>query len=256
MSGDRKVDFLVAGVQKGGTSALFEYLRDLPGIQMPGVKEVHFFDDEDGIDWSNPDYSAYHRLFEDDHRLRGEATPIYIYWPNALERIARYNPDMKIILLFRDPILRAWSHWKMEYAKRKEREPFAWCIREGRARLIDGDPSAPGHHRVFSYVERGFYGRQIERLLTLFPRDRCLLLRSEDLQADPTAQIAAICDFLGLPPPPAIAPRTVHTARAIAYPSRLEVEDRRLLADLYAGDIARFEALTGLSASPWTENWV
>lgn len=252
----RKVEFLVAGVQKGGTSALFEYLRDMPGIQMPDVKEVHFFDDEERVDWSDPDYSAYHRLFEDDHRLRGEATPIYIYWPNALERIARYNPDMKIILLFRDPILRAWSHWKMEYAKRKEREPFAWCIREGRARLADADPTAPGHHRVFSYVERGFYGQQVERLLGLFPRDHCLLLRSEELQTNPAEQLATICDFLGLPSPSSIASRTVHAAREMAYPSRLEADDRRLLANLYASDIERFEALTGLSTSPWTENWV
>lgn len=256
MSGDRKVDFLVAGVQKGGTSALFEYLRDLPGIQMPGVKEAHFFDDEDGVDWSNPDYSSYHHLFENDPRLRGEATPIYLYWPNALERIARYNPEMKIILLFRDPILRAWSHWKMEYAKRKEREPFAWCIREGRARLADADPSAPGHHRVFSYVERGFYGRQVERLFDLFPRDRCLLLRSEDLQADPAPQLAAICDFLGLASPSDVAPRTVHPAREITYPSQLEAADRKLLADLYTADIARFETLSGLTVSFWTQNWL
>ncbi|WP_347270017.1 sulfotransferase domain-containing protein [Rhizorhabdus histidinilytica] len=255
MSGGRKVDFLVAGVQKGGTSALFEYLRELPDIQMPVVKEAHFFDEEQGVDWSDPDYSAYHALFTADGRLRGEATPIYLYWPNALERIVRYNPAAKIILLFRDPIQRAWSHWKMEYAKRKETEPFAWCIREGRERVATGDPTAPGHHRVFSYVERGFYGAQVERLLALFPREQCLLLRSEELRQEPQATLDTVCRFLGVSPPASAARRTVHAAREIAYPSRLEAEDRALLADLYRKDIARFEALSGLPADEWTRNW-
>jgi hypothetical protein len=255
MSRDRKVDFLVAGVQKGGTSALFEYLRALPGIQMPARKEAHFFDDEETVDWSNPDYSPYHALFEADDLLRGEATPIYSYWPNALERIARYNPAMKIILLFRDPIERAWSHWKMEYAKRKESQPFAWCIREGRERVATGDPAAPGHHRVFSYVERGFYGAQVERLFTLFPREQCLLLRSEQLQQEPQTQIAAVCGFLGLETPGFIPRRTVYPARVIDYPSQLEVADRVLLAELYRKDIARFEAASLLAAETWSRNW-
>lgn len=256
MSDASRVAFLVAGVQKGGTSALFEYLRELPGIQMPAVKEAHFFDDEENVDWSAPDYRPYHALFEADGRLWGEATPIYLYWPNSLERIAHYNPAMKLILLFRDPIERAWSHWKMEYAKRKEAHPFAWCIREGRARLATTDPAAPGHHRVFSYVERGFYGRQAERLLALFPRAQSLLLHSESLNADPTATLGRICTFLDIPLPGEIAPRTVHPARSIAYPSRLTDEDRTLLAGLYRPDLARFEHITGLDTSLWTRNWL
>jgi hypothetical protein len=253
-SGSR-VAFLVAGIQKGGTSALFEYLRALPSIQMPAIKEAHFFDDERTVDWATPDYALYHALFSDDGRLRGEATPIYIYWPNSLERIARYNPAMKFILLFRDPIERAWSHWKMEYAKRKEREPFAWCIREGRARLADGDPAAPGYHRVFSYVERGFYGRQVERLFSLFPREQCLILRSEDLNMDPDGTLGRVCTFLGVPPVRGIAARTVHPARDLPYPSELTEEDRALLAGLYRPDLARFEHLTGLDISFWARNW-
>lgn len=250
----RKVDFLVAGVQKGGTSALFEYLRDMPGIQMPAVKEAHHFDDE-GIDWSRPDHDAYHALFEQDGRLRGEATPIYIYWPNSLERIARYRPSMKIILLFRDPIQRAWSHWKMEYAKGKETRPFAWCIREGRERLATADPTAPGHHRVYSYVERGFYGQQVERLFGLFPREQCLLLQSEELKSNPAGQLDRICTFLDLSSPREVTPRTVHSAREAAYPSNLEIEDRRLLATLFEPELFRFETITGLNTASWKKNW-
>ena len=254
MSLSPRVAFLVAGVQKGGTSALFEYLRDMPGLQLPAVKEAHFFDDET-IDWGRPDYEAYHRLFEPDGRLRGEATPIYIYWPNALERIAAYNPAMKLILLFRDPVERAWSHWKMEYAKGKEREPFAWCIREGRARLEHGDAAAPGFHRVFSYVERGFYGRQVERLLSLFPREQCLFLRSEQLREDPAGALTAVCSFLGQSRPAGIAPRIVHPARARQYPSELLPSDIAMLRELYTPDMKLFSQLTQIDPSAWTRNW-
>ncbi len=247
----RKVDFLIAGVQKGGTSALFEYLREVPGLHLPDVKEAHFFDDEDQ-NWDRPDEAAYHALFPDRPGLWGEATPIYLYWPNAIERIARYNPAMRMILIFRDPVERAWSHWKMEYAKRKEREPFAWCIREGRARLTPGDPQAPGHHRVVSYVERGYYGAQVERLLRSFPRNQCLFLRSEDLRSDPAGTIASICDFLGVVEPGELLPRSAHEARTdIAYPSRLTGADRALLERLYLEDMARFEVLTGIDTAAW-----
>ena len=57
------VRFLVVGVRKGGTSALFEYLREVPALQLPAVKEAHFFDDEERVDWSAPDYAPYHALF-------------------------------------------------------------------------------------------------------------------------------------------------------------------------------------------------
>ncbi len=254
MSSDPRVSFLIAGVQKGGTSALFEYLREMPGVQMPSIKEAHHFDDET-LDWARPDHGAYHALFADDDRLRGEATPIYTYWPNSLERIGHYNPQMRIIILFRDPIERAWSHWKMEYAKGKERAPFAWCIREGRERVVHGDPTAPGHHRVFSYVERGLYGSQVEQLFKLIPREQCLLLRSEDLQVDPTGQLVAVCRFLDLAPPDFVAPRNVHAARDIAYPSELQREDRTLLAGIYRPDLARFEELTNINVSFWTQSW-
>jgi hypothetical protein len=242
----RKVAFLVAGVQKGGTTALFDYLSDLPALQLPAVKEAHFFDDETQVDWSAPDYAPYHGLFADDGRLWGEATPIYLYWPNALERIARYNPAMRLILIFRDPVQRAWSHWKMEYARGKETEPFAWCIRAGRARMAEGSPY-PGFHRVFSYVVRGFYGRQLARALALFPREQILILSSDRLQRDPDAVLADIAGFLGVPGPAgAVVPRVSRPAATIDYPSALTATDVAYLQRQFGAETMRFDALSGI----------
>lgn len=239
------VDFVIAGVQKGGTTALFDYLGDYPDLALSREKEVHFFDDE-RQDWAAPDYGAYHARFPPpDGRLRGEATPIYVYWPNSLERIAAYNPGMKLIIVLRDPVQRAWSHWRMEFARGAETEPFAWCIREGRQRLFRAEPW--GHHREFSYVERGFYGEQLERVFHLFPKNQVLLLRSEDLHAEPAATLGEVRCFLGLPPAAPPRPRESHVGREIDYPSELSEADVAYLREVYAADARRLQEIAGLS---------
>ena len=243
MGAGKRVGFLVAGAQKAGTTALFDYLSEIPALELPAVKEAHFFDDEDKVDWAAPIYAPYHALFRHPDRLWGEATPIYLYWPNALERIRIYNPAMKLILLFRDPVERAWSHWKMEYARGKETEPFGWCIREGRARMAEGTPY-PGFHRVYSYVERGFYGRQLARALRLFPREQILVLSSEELKRDPASTLAMICRFLNITEPDRpTAPKISRPAADIDYPATLTDEDVIFLQRQFADEMARFDQL-------------
>lgn len=240
-----RVDFVIAGVQKAGTTALFDYLSEAPELSLSHVKETHFFDDDER-DWARPDYVDYHAMFDaPDDRLCGEATPIYLYWPAALERMAAYNPAMRVIVMLRDPVARAWSHWRMEYARGWERAPFSWCIREGRRRLFDAEPW--GHHRAFSYVERGFYGEQVERLLALFPREQVLVLTAEGLQADPAATLSAVRRFLGLPPNgAAVEPRAVHVGHDMDYGSELTDADVAFLRRVYACDQRRLAALTGI----------
>jgi hypothetical protein len=238
------VTFLIAGVQKGGTTALFDYLGDYPDVALSAVKEVHFFDDDARI-WAAPDYSDYHAHFPAPAgRPCGEATPIYTYWPGSLERIAAYNPTMRLIVVLRDPVQRAWSHWRMEYARGAETHPFAWCIRQGRQRLFDAQPW--GCHREFSYVERGFYAEQLERLFGLFPRDQALVLKSDDLRSDPAPALARVRTFLGLPDAPPPAAREVHVGQQMDYPSELAAADIEHLRAVYAPDADRLAALTGV----------
>lgn len=243
------VNFVIAGVQKGGTTALYEYLREYPDIALSREKETHFFDDETR-DWSAPDYAAYHAFFDDTGaRACGEATPIYSYWPRSLERIRAYNPRMKLILVLRDPVERAWSHWRMEFARGAETHPFAWCVRQGRQRLFEAEaPGRPwGHHREFSYVERGYYGEQAERLLSLFPREQLHVLRAEALRTQPETTLAGVRAFLGLPEHAPPQRREAHVGRAEDFPSDLTDEDRQHLRRLYARDQSRLRALLGVS---------
>ncbi|WP_420139873.1 sulfotransferase domain-containing protein [Sphingomonas sp.] len=248
---EKRVGFLVGGVQKSGTTALFDYLAEVPALELPKIKEAHFFDDEERVDWQAPDYAPYHSLFADRSRLWGEATPIYLYWPNALERIRAYNPAMKLIFIFRDPVERAWSHWKMEYARGKETEPFAWCIRDGRARMASGHPY-PGFHRVHSYVERGFYGRQLARVLHLFPQEQVLLLASTALDRDPNAVIRVVCDFLEVPmATKPLSRRRSRPAANIDYKSTLAEDDVLLLRRCFREEMERFAQI-----APDLPNWM
>ena len=241
---DGRVDFLIAGVQKGGTTALHAYLAEHPGLNLAAEKEVHFFDDET-VDWRAPDYGAYHARFDPAAgRITGESTPIYVYWPESLERARRYNPALRLVLLFRDPVARAWSHWKMESGRGLETEPFARCIREGRRRVAESaDP--PGHHRVFSYVERGFYAAQLERVFRLFAREQVLLLRSDDLRDAPAATLARVCAFLGVDPAGIDpSPRRVFVGEDAGEPAPDDVEHLRAL---YADDQREFERVAGFT---------
>jgi hypothetical protein len=241
MAEDR-VAFIIAGVQKGGTTALFDYLGEEPGLSLSRVKEVHFFDDETQA-WPTPDYGDYHAQFADfDGRPRGEATPIYLYWPRSLQRICAYNPAMRLIVMLRDPVARAWSHWKMEYARGVETKPFAWCIREGRQRLFDAEPW--GFHRETSYVERGFYGEQMDEALRLFAREQVLVLRADDLRADPSGTLAQTRRFLGLPLGAAPRPREANVGRQMDYGSELTSADVAYLRGVYSRDLERLADLT------------
>ena len=242
MLGGALVNFLIAGAQKGGKTALHAYLSEYDDIALGEPKELHFFDDETQ-DWAKPDYDAYHAHFPNPAgRPCGEATPIYLYWKDSLERIAAYNPAMKLIVVLRDPVERAWSGWRMEAARGVETQPFGWCIRQGRERLFDSEPW--GFHREFSYVERGFYGEQLERTYALFPREQVLVLKSDDLRAAPGPTLNAVRRFLGLSDAPAPAPREEHVG---PENGELAAEDAAFLRGLYAPDDARLKALTGLS---------
>jgi hypothetical protein len=138
----------------------------------------------------------------------------------------------------------------MEFARGWETEPFAWAIREGRARV--DSPEAPGFHRVFSYVERGFYARQLRRVYEVFPKEQVLLLLSEDLKHRPGETLARVADFVGVAGPSApVAERRELTAKDIDYGQAPTDEDVAYLRGLFAEDMAEFAELTGLPVRHW-----
>lgn len=246
-----KLDLIIGGVQKCGTTALFEYLAQHPDFLAPSKKELHFFDNEE-VDWSNPDYSVYHRFFHhvDDSKFRFEATPIYIFWPQSLARIRSYRSDIRQIFIFRDPVERAWSHWCMEYARGAETLDFHTAIRAGRRRLEKSLPNSPAW-RTFSYLERGFYSSQVENVLSLFPKKNVLFLTSEQLRKRPKHTLDCITAFLGVSEFKDFSVLNKNMRTPFAYPSQFNEDDRCYLREIYARDVEKFGLISGLNVSDW-----
>lgn len=206
----RRLDFLIAGVQKAGTTALHHFLHQHPDIGFSKQKELHFFDNENR-EWNRSDYTDLHRHFMNfqSRQAIGEATPIYTFWPNSMERICRYNKNMKIIVLLRDPVMRAYSHWRMEISRNNETLSFSQAIKEGQSRVDEPSPNQL-NRRIYSYIDRGRYAAQLFRLFDLFPTHQVLLLKQHDMLTQHRATLDKACSFLGV-------------SRFVKYPSKERV---------------------------------
>ena len=242
------VSFLICGAQKAGTTALAEYLRGHPELYLPERKELHFFDDENR-NWKKPRYEDYHACFRDKStkRLCGEATPIYMYWDAAPERIWRYNPEMQIILILRNPIERAYSHWAMESHRGADRLSFEEAIDQESIRCRI---ELPLQHRVYSYQDRGFYSAQIRRLWRFFGEESVLVMRQEDLRRKPKCCLDFVCQHLGVSSFPCIEPLERHTG---SYEGKIKPRTRDILKQRFTHEIHELETMLGWDLSHWLE---
>jgi len=200
-------DFIVAGVQKGGTTFLYQEMLRHPEIRGSLTKEVHFFDAhfDRGVDW----YSGmFPRSPRHSKIIRGEASPAYIFHPDGVRRIASTIPDARLIVVLRDPVQRALSHYQHERRLGFETAASfeeALELEDERVdgefqRLVDGSLAtsfAVGH---FGYTRRGLYAEQLKRATSLIGRDKLLVLISEEMFADPVAATATALEFVGATP--------------------------------------------------------
>ncbi len=242
----KRVKFLICGTQKGGTTALADYLREHPNLFIPKQKELHFFDNEER-DWSQTSYDDYHLNFLDAKEacLCGEATPIYMYWDTSAKRIWEYNPCMKIIVILRNPISRAYSHWAMESYRGVESLSFEKAIRCEEQRCNE---SLPLQHRVFSYVDRGYYSNQLRRLWRFFGRESVLILKQEKLIVKPQECLDEVCMHLGIEKFESLKALISHPGK---YPEPISKEAKNLLRKKFWHEICQLEALLGWDCHEW-----
>jgi hypothetical protein len=205
-------DFLIIGAQKAGTTALYSYLREHPAIAGPPWKEVSFFDRHfwRGDAWYRGHFP--NRLYLRRMRSRagvepmvGEASPSYVFHQLAPQRVAALVPDVRLIALVRNPIDRALSHYHHEVALGREQLRFEDALAQEDARLEGElermlDPKYFSHAWWnFTYLSRGRYAEQLERWLEIFPRERLLVVPSEDLLERAGETYGHILNFLGAP---------------------------------------------------------
>lgn len=200
----RGPDFLIIGSQKCGTTSLFSYLKKHPLILTSQKKELHFFNDnyEKGVDW----YKAQFPNKLNDQILIGEATPGYLYCPYTPERVAKLLPNAKLIVLLRNPVDRAWSHYK--HYKRKSMDKqlnFEQAInyeieevKNKKSKKLKSSKYKGSYYRS-SYVKRGIYVNQLKHWMIFFPKKQFIILKSEDFFADPDKVLSEVLAFLELP---------------------------------------------------------
>ena len=204
---NRALDFIVIGVQKGGTTSLWQYLRSHPEIAMPEHKEAPVFCAEEEqvqarLDW------LMRSCFADAPAgaQLGKAATCYMMGKGAtgasvelvVERMAAALPEVKLIALLRDPIARAMSQYRMAVRRGHERRDFDAAVAE----LLEPRRLAASRARpdeTNSYLVQGEYGRLLGVYRARFPAERLHLEYTSDLGRDPGASLDRVLAFLGLP---------------------------------------------------------
>jgi hypothetical protein len=248
-------DLLIIGTQRGGTTSLYEYLARHHDVVAPLGKELQYFSTAHarGEAWYRAHFptesSMLRRRREGRPFLAFEASPYYLFHPHAARRAAATVPGAKLIALVRDPVERAYSHY--EHTRQRGLEPLSFeeAVAAEPDRLaveverMKADPDYQSRpHRIYSYLARGRYAFQLEEWCNHFPRQQMLVLRSEDLFADPADTYRRVLAFLDLPSI-ALPDYPTYTRRRPGPP--LEPRTRHALAEGFRADNERLAALLG-----------
>jgi len=210
-------EFLIIGTKRGGTTSLWNYMIKHPLVPrlFPAwnTKTSHYFEENwyRGVDWYRSHFptEAQRATMEREHGgapKAGEAAPLYMFHPLAAARVHALMPEVKLIVLLRDPVERAYSHWKERTTEGKETLDFPTALaREAerttgeRERLI-ADPNLFSEaYDWYTYRARGRYLEHLEPWLELFRRDQMYIVQSEVFYREPARVLGEIQEFVGLP---------------------------------------------------------
>lgn len=206
-------DFILIGGQKCGTTSLYNYMKQHPYFIPTFVPEVHFFDNHfyKGINWyksffPSKVYQNFFKMIYGTEFTIGEKSPLYIFHPHALGRISKTIKDVKLILLLRNPVERAYSHYHHEVRYNREPLSFKEAIKkevkrlEGELqKLLRDKKYVSFKYSTYSYLKRGIYIDQVKRLYRYFSEDEIMIIKSENFFQNPQRIVNRVFRFLGLP---------------------------------------------------------
>ncbi len=238
-------DAMIIGAMKAGTSSLHFYLTQHPQVITPLRKEVHYFDLNFGRGeaWYRANFGR-----AGQHSVNIDSSPYYLFHPQVPQRAHALLPDARLIVLLRDPVRRAYSHYWHERDKGRERLSFEDAIAaesdridRDHERLTRGEIESSAAHQHFSYLARGRYAEQLGRWLNFYTREQLLVLRFEDLAQEPLSVVNRSLRFLGLSPLEAAKLEPRNTRR---YPP-IDPATAERLRNYFAPRNVALEALLG-----------
>jgi len=197
-------DFFVVGAPRCGTTALTRFLSHHPQVCFSKPKEPHYLAQVDarrleGAEWRS-EYARFFAHYREGHRAVGEGSVSYLYSEETLESITRINPKARLIAMLRNPLEMLPSyHLRMLYILEEDVESFdtAWGLQEARARG-ERIPKLCADPRLLLYGEIGSLGDQVDRMLRVAGREKCLLLLHDDLVRDPRNVYRQALRFIGM----------------------------------------------------------
>jgi Sulfotransferase domain len=206
-------DFLIIGTQRGGTTSLYHYLQAHPCLQATTTKEVHFFDRKyhKGLLWYRGHFptvweKSRAQQLQKQAFVTGEASPSYLFHPHVYKRVAQTLPHVKLIVLLRHPVDRAYSQYYHSIELGHESRSFEEAIRDEqertaqeREKILKDEHYQSYAYKHHSYLTRGIYVDQLQAWMSFFPREQFLILKSEDFYADPATTLKQVYTFLNLP---------------------------------------------------------
>lgn len=210
-------DFLIIGTKRGGTTSLWNYLLQHPDVlpMFPAdlnLKSPHYFywHYRRGPAWYRAHFAttatkSRHQRSTGVRPVSGEASPYYLYNEYVPRRVAELMPDVKLVVMLRDPVRRAYSHYWERVDQGVERLSFEDALRAEAGRIagererMNADPLYYSRaHDWYTYRDRGVYAPQLRRWFNHFPREQFVILASEDFYADPGAVVDVVTTHLGV----------------------------------------------------------
>ncbi|MDR8392618.1 sulfotransferase [Aliifodinibius sp. S!AR15-10] len=198
----------IVGAAKSGTTALYYLLSQHPGICTPVVKEPNYFSNienssdpvhpgngpgDNGTVWTE-DQESYHNLYRPgkDHTMKLDASVSYLYSTTAAAQIANYDPESNIIIVLRNPIERAFSHYKHLLRDGRETVSFTEALDLEESRI------QKGWEFSWHLTSMGLYSDQIQRYLNHFEQEQVRIYLLEDIKSDISRVVNEITEFVGL----------------------------------------------------------
>ncbi|MEX0746104.1 MAG: sulfotransferase domain-containing protein [Phycisphaeraceae bacterium] len=252
----RLPDFLIIGEMKCGTTTLWDLLVQHPHVFETEAKELHYFGSYSyfgacGANWpaTHEGYARHFEMAALDQRI-GEATPNYLSDPLAPVRIAETLPDVRLLVILRDPVERAWSHYWHQVRRGWETLGFEAAIDAEAERLCE----SYDNHEKFSYITRGRYVEHLRRYEALFGREQMCVVLLDELKRSPQVVAERAWGHLGLDRPYPEVAKAKHHNRA-SYPKwpaldRLTRQSMRL-AEAMGGPLVAGARWVGRQTRGW-----
>jgi hypothetical protein len=248
----RLPNFLILGTQKGGSTSLYDHIGLHPDVAVSPRKEINYFSNEHqrGEYW----YRMFFPFKNSSLTFCGEASPAYIINPYAAGRIRKLIPDCRLIVLLRNPVERAISHYYHSFKKGRETLPLMDALQQESTRIDDewatilNDKNYTSRaHNVYSYCQRGKYADQLLRYFEHFDRDQILIIDSDDFFSQPQETMRLVFDFVGVNQPDEayfeqLKPRNVNPLK-----KDVDVAAYRYLLDYYRIPNQELYRITGVN---------